>query len=79
MQGGNESKLVLGFVNQSKSLVINRTNYDSIADLYGDETDAWTGKKIQLYPDKANVGGKSVAAVRVRAPLGEALNDSINI
>jgi hypothetical protein len=79
MQGGNESKLVLGFINQSKSLVINRTNYDAIADLYGDDTDAWNGKKIQLYPDKANVGGKSVAAVRVRATTGDALNDSIDI
>jgi hypothetical protein len=67
MQGANESKLVLGFVNQPKSLVCNRTNYDAIADLHGDETEGWSGKKIQLYPDKAHVGGKTVAAVRVRA------------
>jgi hypothetical protein len=79
MQGGNESKLVLSFVNQSKALVVNRTNYDAIADLYGDETEDWGGKRIQLYPTKASIGGKSVDAVRVRAPLSDALNDSINI
>jgi hypothetical protein len=68
MQGGNESKLVLGFINQPKCLVVNRTNYDAIANIHGDETDDWVGKKIQLYPDKAHVGGRTVDAVRVRAP-----------
>ena len=28
MQGGTDDKLVLGFINQAKSLVVNRTNFD---------------------------------------------------
>ena len=79
MQGGTDDKLVLGFVNQAKSLVVNRTNYDAIADLHGDETDGWPGKRVELYPSKASVGGRSVDCVRVRAPIGDAMNDSIGI
>jgi hypothetical protein len=70
MQGDTEDKLVLAFVDQPKKLVCNKTNYDSVADLYGDETDAWPGKKIEVYPSKANLAGRVVDAVRVRAPVG---------
>ena len=75
--GGQQDKLLLSFVNQPKKLVCNVTNYNSISDLHGDETDNWPGKRIELYPTKASVGGKSFDAVRVRAPVGEALNDKI--
>jgi hypothetical protein len=75
MQGGSDEKLVLKFVNHKKALVVNRTNYDAIADGYGDETDGWLGEKVLLFPDKARVGGKTVDCVRVRIP-GEA-NDEI--
>ena len=70
MQGANEDKLVLGFVGQKKLLVVNRTNFDAIADLHGEDTDGWTGQRITLYPDTARVGGKSVACVRVRGAEG---------
>jgi hypothetical protein len=67
MQGGAADKLVLGFVGQKKGLVVNRTNYDALADAFGEETDDWSGKRITLYPDTARVGGKSIPCVRVRA------------
>jgi hypothetical protein len=79
MQGTNEDKLVLGFVGQKKLLVTNRTNFDAIAELHGDETNGWINKRIQLYPDKAHVGGKSVDAVRVRATSADAFNDAIPV
>jgi hypothetical protein len=77
--GGQQDKLLLSFVNQPKKLVCNVTNYNSISDLHGDETDNWPGKRIELYPTKASVGGKSFDAVRVRAPIQDALNDKIDI
>jgi len=77
--GGQQDKLLLSFVNQPKKLVCNVTNYNSIADLHGDETDSWPGKRIELYPTKASMGGKSFDAVRVRAPIQDALNDKIEI
>jgi hypothetical protein len=76
--GGQQDKLLLSFVKQPKRLVCNVTNYNSIAELHGDETSNWPGKRIELYPTKASMGGKSFDAVRVRAPVGEALNDKIN-
>ena len=75
--GGQQDKLLVSFVNQPKRLVCNKTNFNSIADLHGDETDGWAGKRIELYPTKASMGGKSFDAVRVRAPLSEAVNDEI--
>src|SRR5215471_10749300 len=65
--GGQQDKLLLSFVNQPKKLVCNVTNYNSIADLHGEETNNWSGKRIELYPTKASMGGKSFDAVRVRA------------
>jgi hypothetical protein len=77
MQGDTEDKLLLTFVGQSKSFVVNRTNYDAIAELHGDETDQWPGKRIELYPAKANLGGRSVDCVRVRAPVGDTFDNAI--
>jgi hypothetical protein len=76
--GGQQDKLLLSFVNQPKKLVCNVTNFNSIAELHGEETDGWAGKRIELYPTKASMGGKTFDAVRVRAPVGDALNDKIN-
>jgi hypothetical protein len=77
MKGNTEDKLVVTFVNQAKGLVCNLTNYDAIADLHGDETDQWPGKRIELFPSKASVGGRSVDCVRVRAPVGDTFDNVI--
>jgi hypothetical protein len=77
MQGNKEDKLVLGFIGQKKSLVMNRTNYDSVAELHGEETDGWAGKRVQLYPTTTRIGGKPTDCVRVRATSVDAFNDSI--
>ena len=61
-----ESKPVLSFKKAKKGLVLNMTNYDAIAEAYGEETDNWPGKKIVLYGDKARFGGKIVDCVRVK-------------
>ena len=63
-----ERKPVLIFKDAQKRLICNRTNYESIADVYGEETDLWPGKQITLYGDRASFGGKIVDCVRVKAP-----------
>ena len=60
------SKPVVYFAKATKGLVLNRTNATIIADLYGDETDAWTGKRITIYPTRVKAFGKTVDAIRVR-------------
>jgi len=67
MRGGaKESKPVLTFVETPKKLVCNKTNADSIAQMYGSEASAWVGKRITLYPTKTQCGRETVACIRVR-------------
>ena len=65
---GNQDKGVVHFVGAAKALVLNVTNYNSIADIYGDETEKWPGCRIELYADKTPMDGKMVDCVRVRRP-----------
>src|SRR5262249_36041042 len=74
---GQQEKLLISFDKQPKRLVCNVTNFNSIAELHGEETDDWKGKRIELYPTKAAMGGKLFDAIRVRAPAKDALSDAI--
>jgi len=68
--GESKDKLVVRFENEKKSLVLNGVNYDAIADLYGDGTEGWSGKEIQLFQTSTRMGNKSVPCVRVRVASG---------
>lgn len=50
-QHGSEDKPVIHFKEDVKPMVLNKTNRDSIAKLYGKRTksNTWQGKKIALY------------------------------
>ena len=63
-----ETKFVLRFAEARKGMVCNRTNADSIAQLYGSDADQWVGKQITLYPAKVKAFGKVQEAIRVRTP-----------
>jgi hypothetical protein len=77
--GETQNRLVLHFHNEEKRLVVNVTNYDMLADMFGDETENRIGKTVQLYADKTRFGNKIVPCVRVRATsAGEQLNDSVS-
>lgn len=69
---GDDHKPVAYFVGKSKGLVLNKTNASVIADIYGDETDAWLGRVVTLFPTKVDYQGKRVDAVRVMAPRNAA-------
>jgi hypothetical protein len=71
LKGGDteETKTVLNFAGTKKCLPLNRTNWDAVADVTGeDDSDAWRGHKIELYPTTTEMKGKPVACIRVRAP-----------
>jgi len=63
---GKDMKLIIGFRELDKSLVCNKTNANTISDIYGDETDEWPGKRIVLYETEVEFGGKTTLAIRVR-------------
>lgn len=61
-----DKKPVLYFDGITKGMVLNKTNGKRIAKLYGNETDAWIGKAITLYPSECDFGDETVPCVRVR-------------
>jgi len=63
-----EVKLTVGFTNDQRRLVLNRTNNRTIRGAYGDAVDGWSGKIIVLYPTTVDLRGKMVPAIRVRIP-----------
>lgn len=64
----NSRKLFVMFNELDKGLVLNKTNADTIGDLYGKNTDAWVGRQVLLMTMPVDYQGKKVQAIRVRAP-----------
>ncbi len=61
-------KLFIMFQELDKGLVLNKTNADTIGDLYGRNTDNWIGKPVMLFTAPVDYQGKKVQAIRLRAP-----------
>jgi hypothetical protein len=68
MQKGGEEKPVVYFVGGKKGLVLNKTNKDTIKEVFGGETDGWRGKNVVLYTTTVTMQGRQVLAIRVRVP-----------
>lgn len=67
-QLGDDNKLVLYFQGKEKGLVLNKTNANNIAAIYGPETDNWIGKEVTLVEAMVDFQGRSTPAIRIRAP-----------
>lgn len=66
---GEDSKPVVYFEGKERGLVLNKTNFASIADITGeDDTDDWKGCKVKLFVAKVEFQGKRVPAIRVDDP-----------
>lgn len=59
------SKPVIYFEGKDKAFVCNKTNSNTIAKLFGPDTDNWTGQKITLCPREVEFQGEMVWAIRV--------------
>lgn len=67
MRGGaSKRKPILTFERTPKKLVLNVTNADTIATLYGTQGLDWIGKKIVVYPTKTKMGRETVDCIRIR-------------
>lgn len=67
--GGKELKAVLNFVGNLKPMILNRGNATTLEEAYGDDSDAWHGKTVEIYVDPSVMfGGKRVGGVRLRIP-----------
>lgn len=65
---GDGEKPVLYFAGKEKGLVLNKTKWNAIGDLYGDDSDDWTGKFITLVPGKTTYQGKRVDCIDIYPP-----------
>lgn len=63
-----DQRPIVYFLKTEKGLVLNKTNSNIIARLYGEETDQWMGNQIELYPTMVDFQGDQVEAIRVRGP-----------
>jgi hypothetical protein len=71
LDGEEQNKVVLYFRNAQKSLPLNATNFDAVCDATGCfDTEDWPGQRIELYPTRTTMGGKTVDCIRIRAPSG---------
>jgi hypothetical protein len=69
--GEDEDKPVVYFRDNVKPMILNNTNWTTLEDTYGPESDDWTGKTIELYCDPGVMyGGKRMGGVRIRIPNG---------
>ena len=66
-QDAPDRKPVVYFHGQGKGLVLNQTNFKTLADLHGAESDEWAGKQCELYQTTTEFKGKTVPCVRIRA------------
>ena len=65
-----QDRPVIYFEGKEKGLVANKTNMSTIAAVFGDETDDWTGAEIVLFETMVDFQGKTTPAIRVKIPAG---------
>jgi hypothetical protein len=69
LDGKETQKIVLSFKNAEKMLPLNATNFDAVCDATGcPDTEDWPGQRIELYPTRTTMGGKTVDCIRIRPP-----------
>jgi hypothetical protein len=69
--GQGPAKPVAWFTDGTK-LILNQFNAFELSSWYGDDTDHWTGKPVELYPASTMYQGSMVACIRVRQPQQQA-------
>jgi len=61
-----EQKPLVHFNGKQKGLILNKTNANTIAGLYGPDTDNWQGQAITLFPTQVDFQGRQVECIRVK-------------
>jgi hypothetical protein len=61
----SERKPLFGLRGKEKGWVLNTTNLESIAEVYGHEADKWIGKTVVIYGTKVRAFGETKLAIRV--------------
>jgi hypothetical protein len=65
---GEDERPVLYFRGKDKGLVLNKTNANTIAYAFGDETQDWRDGEIVLFETMVDFQDKTMPAIRCRVP-----------
>lgn len=65
MQDGAEKPIASFAERGVKDMIINVTKWNTLAKLYGDESDDWHGKKIAVRPGEVKFKGEMVACIDI--------------
>lgn len=75
MKGGKkEKKPVVTLKGKEKKWVLNKTNSQAIAKVYGSRPSAWIGQTVVIFPTRAMFGPDEVDALRVDIEATRNLN-----
>lgn len=64
---GGETKPVLRYKDRVGGLPLNRTNATALASMFGEETNEWIGKAIEMRTEKVNFKGDMRDGIRIAA------------
>jgi hypothetical protein len=67
-ENGDEQKVEMTFAEEgSKPAIVNRSNWATLEDAYGDDSDGWIGKPVEWFVDPSVMfKGKRTGGLRVR-------------
>jgi hypothetical protein len=60
------TKPALKFAGEQQQLVLNKTNAFCLMELFGDDTNGWLNRQVELYSTTTSFSGRMVPAIRVR-------------
>ncbi len=63
-----DHKPVLLLQGKTKGIVLNKTNATILSEAYGDETEQWRGKPVEITPEQTTFQGRLVPCIRLRVP-----------
>jgi hypothetical protein len=68
---GDDMKLALYFKGKDKAVILNKTNANTIADAYGDDSEDWFDQPLILFSVMVDFQGKVGPAIRCRVPTAK--------
>lgn len=79
--GRAKNKGVVWFKGTERGWVLNRTNVLLLVALFGNETDAWIGKRVTLHAQAVKFGGETKNGIRVKGSpdLARAINVEVKL
>ena len=72
-------KHAMHFIGREMAMILNVTNKATLIDAFGNETDDWHGKPVEVFSARVNYQGEMRDGLRLRipTPAGQALDDDI--